>query len=115
MKKGIIIVSLLMIVCFVTFSAAFAQEKETKTAKHWWQKIFSYPANVTEESVNYVGDTAKGATKTVTNEVKTVGKVTSGEFDKTKNLITDPIEDIGNGTVERTKAVADIHQNAVAE
>jgi len=89
---------------------ACAAEEQTggQKAKSFWQKLFNYPANVTKESVNVVADTGKKGTEVVTNEVKTLGEVTSGDTDKAQNLVTDPIV----GTGETTKIAVEGTANA---
>ena len=57
-----------------------AQEKKTigEKVKSFWQKLFDYPANVTNEAAGVVTEAITGTTNVVTKEVKTVGQVTSG-------------------------------------
>ena len=99
MNKRIAIAVLAL--CFVLTGISYAAETQTtgEKAKSFWQKLFNYPANVTNETAGVVTDAATGATNVVTKQVKTVGQVTSGEFEKTPNLVTDPLV----GTAETTK------------
>ena len=87
-----------LVLCFLMTGISYAAEQETAgaKAKTFWQKLFNYPANVTNESASVVADTTKRGTNVVTREVKTLGQVTSGDVNKTKNLITEPI----TGTAE---------------
>lgn len=100
-KKFAMVVCVVLALCFVLSGISMAQEKQTtcEKAKTWWQKLFNYPANVTNETAGVVTEAAMGTTKIVTNEVKTVGQVTSGSLDKTKDLVTEPVV----GTVETTR------------
>jgi len=87
--------------CFVLTGISYAGDARTtgEKAKSFWQKLFNYPANVTNETAGVVTDAVTGTTNVVTKQVKTVGQVTSGEFEKTPNLVTDPLV----GTAEATK------------
>lgn len=97
-KRCIAILCIISIVCSITASASYAEEKETVGAKfkRFWQRLFNYPAKVTEKSVDVVTDTVKKETKVITTEVKRVGEVTSGDISKTKELIVEPL----TGTAE---------------
>ena len=100
-KKFLAVACIVMALCFVLSGISYAQEKQTtgEKAKSFWQKLFNYPANVTNETAGVVTEAATGTTKVVTNEVKTVGQVTSGSLGKTKDLVTEPLV----GTAETTK------------
>lgn len=104
-KKFAVVACVVLALCFVISGISYAAtaEKDTQTsgqkAKSFWQKLFNYPANVTNESAGVVTEAAKGATNVVTKEVKTVGQVTSGSLGKTKDLVTEPLV----GTAETTK------------
>ncbi len=99
MGKRIVVAVLAL--CFILTGISYAAEEQTagEKAKSFWQKLFNYPANVTNETAGVVTDAATGTTNVVTKEVKTVGQVTSGEFEKTPDLITEPLV----GTAETTK------------
>ena len=100
-KKFIAIACVILALCFILSGLSYASDKQTfgEKVKSFWQKLFNYPANVVNESAGVIADTAKGATSVVTNEVKTVGQVTSGDVAKTKDLVTEPVV----WTVETTK------------
>jgi hypothetical protein len=87
--------------CIVLGPVALAQQKESgkQQAKKAWQKLFNYPAKVTKESAKAVADTGKKGADTVAETVKTTGEVTSGELDKTKDLVVKPL----TGTAETAK------------
>ena len=100
MKKFVVVACIALAFCFILSGISCAAEKSTgEKAKSFWQKLFNYPANVTNETAGVVADAAKGTTSVVTNEVKTVGQVTSGSLGKTPNLVTEPLV----GTAETTK------------
>jgi len=94
-KYFICIACLVMALCILTAAASFAAE-EKATAKTWWQRLFNYPAKVTQDSATIVAETGKKSVDVVANEVKTVGEVTSGDVEKTADLVTEPIK----GTVD---------------
>ena len=100
-KKLVAVACVLLAFCFILNGISCAQECKTtgEKAKSFWQKLFNYPANVTNETAGVVTDAAKGATGVVTKEVKTVGEVTSGSLGKTPDLVTAPLV----GTAETTK------------
>ena len=101
MKKVICLTVCMMLVCgMVMVSTAYAAEKGSSgsKAKSFWQRLFNYPAKVTDESATVVTDAGKKGTTVVTNEVRRIGEVTSGDLAKTKELITEPI----TGTAEMT-------------
>jgi len=95
------IVVAVLALCFVLTGISYAAETQTfgERVKSFWQKLFNYPANVTNETAGVVTDAATGTTNVVTKEVKTIGQVTSGEVEKTPDLITEPLV----GTAETTK------------
>ena len=99
MAKKLVIVVLAL--CFILSGISYAADTQTgaQKAKSWWQKLFNYPANVTNETAGVVTEAAKSTTTVVTKEVKTVGEVTSGSLGKSKDLVMDPLV----GTAETTK------------
>ena len=100
-KKIAIAVCVVMAFCFILSGISYAAEKQStgEKAKGFWQKLFNYPANVTNETAGVATEAVTGATNVVTKEVKTVGQVTSGSLGKTKDLVTEPLV----GTAETTK------------
>ena len=99
-NKYIVFLCVAIAACVVCAATAGAAEG---AAKSFWQKLFNYPANVTKESVNVIADTGKKGTETVVNEVKTFGQVTSGDTDKAKDLVTEPVK----GTVETARTAVE--------
>ncbi len=100
-RKSVAVVCIVLAFCFILSGVSRAQEKQTvcAKAKSFWQKLFNYPANVTNETAGVVTSAVTGATNVATKEVKTVGQVTSGSLGKTKDLVTEPLV----GTAETTK------------
>ena len=115
MTKRIIMSAL--IAMFLLTSVSFAAEKETAgpTAKNFWQKLFNYPANVTKESARTVADTGTKGVDVVVKEVKTVGQVTSGEVEKTGELVTEPIKGTADTAVTAVTETANIPAKAAKE
>lgn len=114
-KISVLFVVLALCISFVAVSGAADQATAGQKARSFWQKLFNYPANVTKESAVTVTDTAKRGTDVVTNQVKTVGQVTSGEFDKTQNLVTDPITGTADMTVKAVQETASIPVTAAQD
>jgi len=100
-RKLTVIACIILSLCFILsgISAAAEQKAPCEKAKSFWQKLFNYPANVTNETAGVATDAVKDTTHVVTKEVKTVGQVTSGSLGKTKDLVTEPLV----GTAETTK------------
>ena len=99
-KKFAVVVCVVLAFCFILSGISRAEEAKTGTSwQRFWQKLFNYPANVTNETAGVVTEAATGTTHVVTDEVKTVGQVTSGNLEKTPNLVTEPLV----GTAETTK------------
>lgn len=109
-----VILALSFMLAGISYSAP---EKETvgAKAKNFWQKLFNYPAKVTNESASVVSDTAKRGTEVVTKEVKTVGQVTSGEVEKTPELITEPITGTADTAVKAVEGTVAVPANAAKE
>lgn len=105
--KTLLSAIMVIIFCVSVVSVANAAEKETfgMKCKKFWQGLFNYSANVTQGSANVVSDTGKKSAGVVTQEVKRVGEVTSGELGKTKELIEEPVVGMAEtvkGAVEET-------------
>ncbi len=118
MNKNIIRIALVVTVfCFMSTMISCAADNKTggEKAKSFWQKLFNYPANVTQESAKVVADTGVKGTAVVTKEVKTVGQVTSGEVAKTKELVTEPITGTAETAVNAVKGAAAVPVNAAKE
>jgi len=115
MRKDILIVVLAL--CFILTSVSYAAEKENsgKSVKSFWQKLFNYPAKVTEESATVATDTGKRGVGVVTKEVKRVGEVTSGDVAKTKELIVEPLTGTAETAVKATEGTVNIPVEAAKE
>ena len=110
-------VVLVYILCFVVTAISYAAEKKSvgQKAKNFWQKLFNYPARVTEESAEVVTDAGKSATKVVTTEVKRIGEVTSGDVAKTKELIVEPLTGTAETAVTAVEETVKIPVEAAKE
>lgn len=112
-KKVVVCICVAFAICIaLTAVSNAADEAKGNQAKNFWQKLFNYPANVTKESVNVVAETAKRGTAVVTDEVKTVGEVTSGSTEKGANLITDPVKGTADTVVKATEETVKIPAEA---
>ncbi len=111
------ILCIAMILCIMLASVSYAAEQETagKKARTFWQKLFNYPAKVTDESAKVVADTGKRGTTVVTKEVKRVGQVTSGEVAKTKELVTEPLTGTAETTVKAVEGTVKVPFEAAKE
>ena len=112
LRLACIVLTLVLVMSTVSFAA---EESVGSKVKRFWRKLFSYPANVTNESANVVAETGKRTTNVVTKEVKTVGEVTSGDIDKTKNLVTEPITGSAETAVKAVEETAKIPVEAAKE
>ena len=112
-KRYIAFICVAIVLCFACTAMALAAESQSTgdKAKTFWQKLFNYPANVTRDSVNVVAETGKKGTAVVVNEVKTVGQVTSGDVNKTKDLVVDPLK----GTADTAKTAIEGTANVPVE
>ena len=111
------LISIFCVILALSFIALplFAAETTCVKAKNFWQRLFNYPANVTKDSVDIVTDAGKSGVKAVTDEVKTVGEVTSGEPCKTPDLVTKPLETTGEATYKAVKDTAEMPVKAAEE
>lgn len=116
-KKLMRIMFVAITLCFVLTTISYSANGETtgQKAKTFWQKLFNYPANVTQKSATVVAETGKRGTAVVTNEVKTVGQVTSGEFGKTKDMVTDPFTGTADTAVKAVQETAAIPVDSAKE
>ena len=88
---GCALIALVAVVMVASLASA-DNTPQVKDRKSAWQKIVEYPANVTMESAKAVGDTAKKGTDVVVKEAKTMGQVATGQTDKAKELVTEPVK-----------------------
>jgi hypothetical protein len=115
-KRTISIFCVILALSFIALPL-FAAENQCagEKVKNFWQRLFNYPANVTKDTANIVADAGKGGVKAVTDEVKTVGQVTSGELAKTPDLVTKPLETTGEATYNAVKDTAAMPVEAAKE
>jgi uncharacterized protein YqeY len=83
--------------------------------KSFIRKLFSYPAAVTQGSVDMLADTGKRATSVVTNEVKTVGEVVTGDTDKAKDLIVAPVIGTADTAIKAVEEAGKVPVEAAKE
>lgn len=118
MKRKLFLLTVAMLaICFIVSGVSYAAENESFGAKvkNFWKNLIGYPARVTEESASVVADTGKNSVKVVTSEVKKVGEVTSGDIDKTKDLITEPINQTAQTAAKAAEGVVNIPSEAMKE
>lgn len=115
-KKTISIICVVLALSFIALPLFAAEEQCTgEKVKSFWQRLFNYPANVTKDTANIVADAGKSGVKAVTDEVKTVGQVTSGEVCKTPDLVTKPLETTGEAAYNAVKDTANMPVEAAKE
>lgn len=115
MKKNISILVCVILALTLVYISSSAAESTGEKAKGFWQRLFNYPANVTKESVSVVAETGKSGTGIVTDEVKRVGRVTSGEVQEAKDLVTEPITGTGETAYNAIKDTANVPVEAAKE
>lgn len=91
-----------IIAIFLSASLSIAADKDTSTEKpkNFWQRLFSYPANVTKESAKVVTDAGTNSANMVVKEIKTAGDVSTGDVKKSSELVTEPVKDTVNATAQ---------------
>lgn len=115
-RRYFIAVCAVLALCFILMSTSYAENQTTGAKiKSFWQKLFNYPARVTEESASTVAETGQKGTWVVTEEVKRVGQVTSGEVAKTKELITEPITGTAETATQAVESTVKIPTEAAKE
>ena len=119
-KRFAIVLCVALAFCLILSCISVAQEKQTgcEKAKSWWQKLFNYPANVTNEAAGIASEAVTGAVGVVTKEVKAVGQVTSGDLEKTGDLVTEPLvgtAQTASKVIEGATAIPDKANNGDAK
>ena len=96
-RRFIALFCIVSLILLFVIPASYAQEEETAGAKFkkFWQELFNYPANVTDKSVDVVGETSKKGVGVVTQQVKRVGRATSGDLDQPEDLVVKPVTGVG--------------------
>jgi hypothetical protein len=119
MKRNFLaIICVGLALCFIFGSVSYAAEggeSAGQKMKNFWQRLFGYPAKVTQDSAGVVADAGKKSVDIVANEVKTVGQVTSGEIEKTPNLVTEPVKNTVEATATAVTDTANIPVEAAKE
>ena len=106
---------------FISTTVSLAADEPVKKeavgqkVKNFVQKIFSYPANVIQGSVNVIADTGKSGTEVITKEVKTVGEVVTGDVDKTKDLVVEPLTGAAETIVKTVEDTVKVPVEAAKE
>jgi len=116
-----ILMCIVIAFCVTSASTSYAADelakKETfvqKTRK-FIQKLFSYPANVTQGSANVAADTSKHTAEVVTKEVETTSQVAAGDVDKTKEMVTGPLTGASETALNAVENASKIPEEAVKE
>ena len=107
------ILTIAIIALFLMSSLSIAADTAKKP--NFWQRLFSYPANVTKESAKVVTDTGAKSADMVVKELKTAGDVSTGEVKKSGELITEPVKDTIDATAEAIKGTIDIPMKAAKD
>jgi hypothetical protein len=117
-KRLLSVFCVILALSFVVLSFSYAAETQQSVgakAKNFWQRLFNYPANVTKDTANIVGEAGKSTVNTVTTEVKTIGQVTSGDVAKTSDLVTEPVKATGEATYNAVKDTANMPVEAAKQ
>lgn len=120
-RRAILITCLMAALSFAAASIVCAADEPAKKenfgqkTKSFIQRLFSYPANVLQGTVDVACDTGKQGTEVVVNEVKTAGEVVTGDVDKTKELITQPLTGTAETVVKAVEDTAQIPVEAAKE
>lgn len=121
MRKVAIMACIIAASCIIASGVSRAAgdtvKKETfgEKLKNFGQRLFSYPANVIQGSVSTVAETGKRGTEIVTDEIKTVGQVATGDIDKTKDLVTEPLTGTAETVVKTAEETVNIPVDAAKE
>ncbi|MDP3789678.1 MAG: hypothetical protein Q8R48_04675 [Candidatus Omnitrophota bacterium] len=93
-KVKIFVVLLVSVLAFsfsMSTARAEASEKPGSPFKDAVMKMFGYTAKTTEKTVNAVGSGVKKSADMVGQEVQDVGEAATGQGDKVKDVIVNPI------------------------
>ena len=110
-KKWIFLVVIIIVGCFI-LSSGYAQAAKEEEQKPWWKKIFSYPVNVVEETANITSDAVKTTVKGTDEGLENVRKGMTGDHEKAKAAITEPITGTGNNVADTAKRIIDMPKKA---
>ena len=119
-KSSLQLTAALFLISLLFVDVSYAEDKPAAAGKvkSFWQKLFEYPANVTNEAAGVVSDAITGTVGVVTKEVKTVGQVTSGDLGKTGDLVTETLvgtAQTASKVIEDTAAIPDKANNGEAK
>lgn len=111
------ITAIAIIAIFLSASLSIAADKAagTEKPKNFWQRLFSYPANVTKESAKVVTDAGTNSANMVVKEIQTGGEVATGDVKKTPELVTEPVKDTVNATAQAVTETVSIPVTAAQD
>jgi hypothetical protein len=122
MKKNIAVaVCAATIVCMMSISVSTTaaepinKENAIEKTRNFIKKLFSYPANVINGSVEVVADTGKRGTDVLTKEISRTGEIVSGETDKVKDFVTEPLTGTAEVVVKAAEETGKIPVEAANE
>ena len=116
-KRLSVLITAILVIFAMSASDSYASGKENFGTKitGFWKKLLEYPSRVLEESASVVaGTTMKGVT-VVTNEVKRVTEIATGDLSKTKEFITEPIIGVAETAIKATEGIISIPSEAAKE
>ncbi|MBF0216450.1 MAG: hypothetical protein HQL30_05595 [Candidatus Omnitrophica bacterium] len=91
-KIACLVVVFVLALSVTGFSEEVAVKKDLKeTAQEAGKATVIYPANLLNESVKTIGDTAKNTVGVATETVKVTGETLSGDLDKAPGIVKTPI------------------------
>ncbi len=90
-KRILVIVLAAAIVMSLTVGAALAEEQDGNRFMNAVKRFFGATGKTVEKEVNAVGMGVKGTTDVVTEEVKDVGALATGDGSKAKDIVVKPI------------------------
>jgi len=97
MKKGIIAILALVLV-FGIAALSYATES-SKSAGQVAKDVVTYPVKVVKEGVDVVAGTTQQSAEVVANEANNVAGTLTGDSEKAKGMVVDPV----TGTCETVK------------
>ncbi len=107
------ILTIAIIALFLMSSVSMAADTAKKP--NFWQRLFSYPANVTKETAKVVTDAGTGSANAVVKEIKTGGEVSTGDVKKSSELVTEPVKNTVDVAAQAIKGTVDIPVKAAQD
>jgi hypothetical protein len=81
----------------------------------FWRKVFKYPAGVARESVEVSTDAAKNATRTVGKTTEATARTITGDVEKAKDMVVEPVKGTGETAYEATKGTVTLPVEAAKD